>query len=107
MAIEYYNVLGISEKSGISEIKAAYRRLAKKYHPDICDLPDAKEKFILVNEAYEFLIKLKTNPPIPPGCCGGNQGPLTAGRPLPLLRASINDRFVGKTPSLTALRPHQ
>jgi len=64
MAIEYYNILGISEKSGISEIKAAYRRLAKKYHPDISDLPNAKEKFILVNEAYEFLIKLKTTPPI-------------------------------------------
>lgn len=67
MALEYYNVLGISEKSGISEIKAAYRRLAKKYHPDISDLPNAKEKFILVNEAYEFLIKLKTSPPVSSG----------------------------------------
>jgi len=67
MAIEYYNVLGITEKSGISEIKAAYRRLAKKYHPDICDLPNAKEKFILVNEAYEFLIKLKSGPQVSPG----------------------------------------
>jgi hypothetical protein len=63
MSTEYYSVLGISERSGISEIKSAYRRLAKKYHPDISDHPNAKEKFILINEAYEFLIRLKTNPP--------------------------------------------
>ena len=58
----YYNTLGISEKAGVPEIKSAYRRLAKKFHPDLNKNPDAQDKFILVNEAYEFLIRLKTQP---------------------------------------------
>jgi hypothetical protein len=58
----YYKTLGISANSGIPEIKSAYRRLAKKFHPDLNKSPDAQNKFILVNEAYEFLIRLKSAP---------------------------------------------
>ncbi len=67
MSITYYRILGISERADISEIKSAYRRLAKKFHPDLNKSPDAQEKFILVNEAYEFLIKVKSQPLAYPG----------------------------------------
>ena len=55
----YYEILGIPRTAGTQEIKFAYRRLAKKFHPDISKDPNAQEKFILVNEAYEFLSRLK------------------------------------------------
>lgn len=59
MSLIYYEILGVSKAAGIQQIKFAYRRLAKKFHPDISKDPDAHEKFILVNEAYEFLTELK------------------------------------------------
>lgn len=59
MSLIYYEILGVSKTAGTQEIKLAYRRLAKKFHPDISKDPDAHEKFILVNEAYEFLTDLK------------------------------------------------
>lgn len=52
---DYYDVLGISRDASDDEIKKAYRRLSKKYHPDISDEPDAEEKFKEVAEAYEVL----------------------------------------------------
>lgn len=52
----YYKILEINENSSIEEIKQAYRRLAKKYHPDINKSPGAQERFIQINEAYEVLI---------------------------------------------------
>ena len=59
MSLIYYEILGVPKAAGTQEIKLAYRRLAKKFHPDISKDPDAHEKFILVNEAYEFLTNLK------------------------------------------------
>ncbi|HEX2969339.1 MAG TPA: DnaJ domain-containing protein [Bacteroidales bacterium] len=53
---EYYDVLGIPCNSGIAEIKKAYRKKAYQYHPDINPSPDARDKFISVTEAYDFLI---------------------------------------------------
>jgi hypothetical protein len=53
---EYYDILGIPEKSGLDEIKKAYRKKAYLYHPDINHSPEAKDKFISATEAYEFLI---------------------------------------------------
>ena len=53
---DYYEVLGVNKNAGEEEIKKAYRRLAKQYHPDMNkDSPDAEEKFKEVNEAYSVL----------------------------------------------------
>ena len=54
--IDYYKILGIKRDATQEEIKKAYRRLAKKYHPDINkDDPQAKSKFQEINEANEVL----------------------------------------------------
>jgi DnaJ-class molecular chaperone len=53
---DYYNVLGLLPNSSVEEIKKAYRKKARLYHPDINPSPDAKDLFICVTEAYEFLI---------------------------------------------------
>ncbi len=62
---DYYEILGLPDNSSVEEIKKAYRKKARLYHPDINPAPDAKDLFISVTEAYEFLIanhdKLKTD----------------------------------------------
>src|SRR5688572_15709018 len=52
---DYYATLGVDKKAGADEIKKAYRKLARKYHPDVSKEKDAKEKFQDVSEAYETL----------------------------------------------------
>ncbi|GAA5344535.1 molecular chaperone DnaJ [Planifilum fimeticola] len=52
---DYYEVLGVSQTASAEEIRKAYRRLARKYHPDVNKEPDAEEKFKEVKEAYEVL----------------------------------------------------
>lgn len=52
---DYYEVLGVSKDASDADIKSAFRKLAKKYHPDICKEPDAEEKFKEVQEAYAVL----------------------------------------------------
>jgi hypothetical protein len=54
--LDYYKVLGIGTGSTVEEIKKAYRKKARECHPDINPSPDAKEVFISVTEAYEFLM---------------------------------------------------
>ncbi len=52
---DYYEVLGISKNATKDEIRSAYRKLAKQYHPDINKSPDAPKKFEEVQEAYDVL----------------------------------------------------
>jgi len=52
---DYYKVLGVSKNSSQDEIKKAYRKLVKKYHPDVNDAKDAEQKFKEVQESYEIL----------------------------------------------------
>ena len=52
---DYYKLLGVSKSASDAEIKKAYRKLARKYHPDVSKEPNAEEKFKQVKEAYEVL----------------------------------------------------
>lgn len=52
---DYYSVLGVEPNAGEAEIKSAYRRLARKYHPDVSKEAGAEDKFKALNEAYEAL----------------------------------------------------
>ncbi len=56
----YYDILSISENALASEIKSAFRKLAKQYHPDLNSAENAKEKFIEVEVAYSCLSDSKT-----------------------------------------------
>ncbi|XP_057494654.1 chaperone protein dnaJ A7A, chloroplastic-like isoform X1 [Actinidia eriantha] len=51
----YYSVLGVSKKASKSEIKTAYRKLARSYHPDVNKEPRAEQKFKEISNAYEVL----------------------------------------------------
>ena len=56
MSKDYYETLGVSKDASKVEIKKAYKKLAKKYHPDLNkDKPDATEKFKEINEAASVL----------------------------------------------------
>jgi len=52
---DYYDTLGVKADASDADIKSAYRRLARKYHPDVSKESGAEDKFKAVNEAYEAL----------------------------------------------------
>jgi len=52
---DYYATLGVNRTASEKEIKSAYRRLARQYHPDVNKDPKATDRFKLINEAYEVL----------------------------------------------------
>jgi molecular chaperone DnaJ len=60
MARDYYEMLGVSRDADKEEIKRAYRRLARKYHPDVNKEPGAEERFKEINHAYEVLSEPET-----------------------------------------------
>src|SRR5881409_1054911 len=52
---DYYRTLGVDKNADEKTIKSAYRRLARKYHPDVAKTKDAGERFKEIGEAYEVL----------------------------------------------------
>src|SRR5438876_12345436 len=52
---DYYRILGVDRKADDKTIKSAYRRLARKHHPDVAKTKDATERFKEISEAYEVL----------------------------------------------------
>ena len=52
---DYYEILGVPRDASPEDLKAAFRRLARQYHPDVNKSPDAEERFKEINEAYAVL----------------------------------------------------
>lgn len=52
---DYYETLGVSRDATREDLRSAYRRLARRYHPDVCKEPDAEQRFKEISEAYQVL----------------------------------------------------
>src|SRR3954471_7880910 len=57
---DYYELLGVARQASEADIKRAFRQLAREFHPDVSDAPDAQERFREVVEAYEVLSNTET-----------------------------------------------
>jgi len=52
---DYYEILGVPKNASAEDIKSAFRKLARQYHPDVNHEPNAEEKFKEINEAFAVL----------------------------------------------------
>ena len=52
---DYYKIMGVERNASQDDIKRAYRKLARKYHPDVSKEANAEERFKALGEAYEVL----------------------------------------------------
>jgi curved DNA-binding protein CbpA len=75
---DYYSILGLPQNASRDAVKKAYRRLAMQYHPDKNPSPDAKQKFILLTEAYDGLMSGKKFSPF---IKSGKTGTSSAAKP--------------------------
>jgi DnaJ domain len=57
---DYYEILGVPRHASVSEIRSAYRHLARRYHPDVSQTPDANEQFAQISVAYRVLSNPET-----------------------------------------------
>lgn len=62
MSNAYLEILNLEPGATKGEIKSAYRKLSKEYHPDVNNSPDAQERFVEINEAYKFLTEVGPTP---------------------------------------------
>jgi len=60
VAADYYQVLGVSRDASAEELQQAYRKLARRNHPDVNKDPAAEDRFKEINEAYHVLADPKT-----------------------------------------------
>jgi len=73
---DYYTVLGVDRQATDEEVKKAFRRLARQYHPDVNKNHDAEARFKEINEAYEVL-------------SDGDKRPCTTGLAPPIHRPAL------------------
>ena len=72
---DYYATLGVPRDAAPEDIKRAYRKLARKYHPDVSKLPDTEERFKEIGEAHEVLMDAERRAAYDAVGASGNQGP--------------------------------
>lgn len=60
--MNHHDILGVSPQASIGEIKSAYRKAAKEYHPDLSDSPEAAEAFARIKGAHDALIEAADAP---------------------------------------------
>jgi len=106
VARDYYGILGVARNASADDIKRAYRKLAREYHPDVNPAPEAQEKFKEINAAYEVLsdpakreiVNLGGDPLAPGQGAGASAGPFVGFQ-------DIMDAFFGGGATARGPRP--